>query len=88
MILSILKKVLPETVGLSIVLLIVLSVIDYLEGRSLFDNETLLITALVFVLSTLLDVARQYHRIKEQQLKDREPTDADILKDDEDDEII
>lgn len=88
MILSILKKVLPETVGLSIVLLIVLSVIDYLEGGSLFDNETLLITALVFVLSTLLDVARQYHRIKEQQLKDREPTDADILKDDEDDEII
>lgn len=88
MILSILKKVLPETVGLSIVLLIVLSVIDYLEGGSLFDNETLLITALVFVLSTLLDVARQYHRFKEQQLKDREPTDADILKDDEDDEII
>lgn len=88
MILSILKKILPETVGFSIVLLIVLSVIDYLEGRSLFDNETLLITALVFVLSSLLDVARQYHRIKEQQLKDREPTDADILKDEEDDEII
>ncbi len=83
---KILKKVLPETVGLSIVLLIVLTVIDYLEKTQLLGAETLLITAIVFILSTLHDVARKWRRIKEEELKDKEPTEEDILKDDEEEE--
>jgi len=83
---KILKKVLPETVGFAIVLLIVLSAIDYLHGTPLLCGETLMITAIVFILSTLHNVARQWRRIKEEELKDKEPTEEDILKDDEEEE--
>ncbi len=81
---KILKKVLPKTVGFAIVLIVVLSGIDYLEGTPLFGGETVMITGVVFVIATLHDVAREWRRIKNEELKNDEPKEEDMLKEEED----